>query len=327
MRTYAQLTQEQRYQIYALMKMGHNQTEIAQVLEVHKSTISRELRRNEGKRGYRPQQAHSLARERRQKAVPRITAETWALVGRLLRQDWSPEQISGRPAYRTAGRLKKERGICVSHEWVYQYILEDKRAGGELYRHLRCQKKRRKRYGKYDRRGKLPNCRSIEERPAIVNSRKRLGDWEVDTMIGKRHKQAIVTLTERKSRLTLLGKVTQRTAQAVQDRILRLLLPVADKVHTLTSDHGKEFASHEQIAEMLHLKYYFAHPYAAWERGTNENTNGLLRQYFPKKQDLRVVSNKQIEQAMLRLNLRPRKCLRFKTPFEVFFKSSVALTT
>jgi len=319
MKTYAQLTQAQRYQIYALTKTGHSSSEIAEVIRVHKSTVSRELKRNRGQRGYRPQQAHSRAVERRQKAIPRITAEIWAVVEGLLRQDWSPEQISG--------RLKKERAICISHEWIYQYVLKDKQAGGNLYRHLRCQKKRRKRYGKYDRRGKLPNCRSIEERPAIVNSRKRLGDWEADTIIGKRQKQAIVTLTERKSRFTLLGKVARRTAQAVQNQIHRLLLPVADKVHTLTSDHGKEFASHEQIAEMLQLEYYFAHPYAAWERGTNENTNGLLRQYFPKKQDLRVVSNKQIEQAMHRLNLRPRKCLRFKTPFEVFFHSSVALTS
>ena len=318
MRTYAQLTQEQRYQIYALKQTGHSPLEIAAVISVHKSTVSRELKRNRGKRGYRPQQAHGQAMERRQKAIPRITAETWAVVKRLLRQDWSPEQISG--------RLKKEQRVCISHEWIYQYVLKDKRAGGDLYRHLRCQKKRRKRYGKYDRRGKLPNCRSIEERPAIVNSRKRLGDWEADTLIGKKQKQAIVTLSERKSRFTLLGKVARRTAQAVRNQIHRLLLPVADKVHTLTSDHGKEFAYHEQIAEMLQLDFYFAHPYAAWERGTNENTNGLLRQYFPKKQDLRVISNKQIQQAMHRLNLRPRKCLRFKTPFEVFFHSSVALT-
>jgi len=319
MRTYSQLTQEQRYQIYALKKTGHFPSEIAEVIGVHKSTVSRELKRNRGQRGYRPQQAQSLAMERRQKSVPRITAVMWVVVERLLRQDWSPEQISG--------RLKKEQRVCVSHEWIYQYILKDKQAGGDLYRHLRCQKKRRKRYGKYDRRGKLPNCLSIEERPAIVNSRKRLGDWEADTMIGKRCKQAIVTLTERKSRFTLLGKVARRTAQAVQNQIHKLLLPVADKVHTLTSDHGKEFAYHEQIAEMLHLKFYFAHPYAAWERGTNENTNGLLRQYFPKKHDFQSVSNKEIEQAMLRLNFRPRKSLRFKTPFEVFYHSSVALTT
>ena len=319
MRTYAQLTQAQRYQIYALKQTGHSPLEIAAVISVHKSTVSRELKRNRGKRGYRPQQAHGLAMERRQKAIPRITAETWAVVKRLLRQDWSPEQISG--------RLKKEQRVCISHEWIYQYVLKDKRAGGDLYRHLRCQKKRRKRYGTYDRRGKLPNCRSIEERPAIVNSRRRLGDWEADTMIGKRSKQAIVTLTERKSRFTLLGKVAQRTAQAVQNQIHRLLLPVADKVHTLTSDHGKEFAYHEQIAEMLQLEFYFAHPYAAWERGTNENTNGLLRQYFPKKHDFQSVSNKEIEQAMSSLNFRPRKSLRFKTPFEVFYQSSVALTS
>jgi len=319
MRTYAQLTQEQRYQIYALKQTGHSPLEIAAVISVHKSTVSRELKRNRGKRGYRPQQAHGLAMERRQKAIPRITAETWAVVKRLLRQDWSPEQISG--------RLKKEQRVCISHEWIYQYVLKDKRAGGDLYRHLRCQKKRRKRYRTYDRRGKLPNCRSIEERPAIVNSRRRLGDWEADTIIGKRCKQAIVTLTERKSRFTLLGKVAQRTAQAVQNQIHRLLLPVADKVHTLTSDHGKEFAYHEQIAEMLQLEFYFAHPYAAWERGTNENTNGLLRQYFPKKHDFQSVSNKEIEQAMSSLNFRPRKSLRFKTPFEVFYQSSVALTS
>jgi IS30 family transposase len=319
MKPYAQLTQEQRYQIYALKKTGHTLSEIAAVIEMDKSTVCRELKRNRGRRGYRPQQAQALAVERRQKGRPRIAPQSWARVASLLKQDWSPEQISG--------RLKQEQGLRISHEWIYQYVLQDKWVGGDLYHHLRCQKKRRKRYGKYDRRGKMPNCRSIDERPALVNDRKRLGDWEVDTLIGRRHKQAIVTLTERKSRFTLLGKVTQRTAQAVQDQIYTLLLPVVDKVHTLTSDHGKEFAGHKQIAELLHLKFYFAHPNAAWERGTNENTNGLLRQYFPKKRDFQLVSNKQIEQAMIKLNLRPRKCLRFKTPFEVFFKSSVALTS
>jgi IS30 family transposase len=319
MRTYHQLTQGQRYQIYALKQTGHGFSEIAAVLGVHKSTVSREWKRNRGKRGYRPQQAQELALERRKKAVPRITADVWTIVEQLVKQEWSPEQI--------AGRLKKEQGIRISHEWIYQHILADKQAEGDLYKHLRCQKKRRKRYGTYDRRGKLPNCRSIEERPAIVHARKRLGDWEVDTIIGKKHKQAIVTLTERKSRFTLLGKVSRRTAPAVRKQVCRMLLPVKNKVHTLTSDHGKEFADHEQIAQKLELKYYFAHPYAAWERGTNENTNGLLRQYFPKKSDFQSVSNKELEQAMTRLNFRPRKTLRFKTPFEVFYHSSVALTS
>jgi len=317
MRTYRQLTQEQRYQIYALKKTKHSLAEIATVIGVHKSSVSRELKRNRGQRGYRPQQAHELAVDRRQKAGSRITVEVWTVVESLLRQDWSPEQISG--------RLKKEQGVRISHEWIYQYVLKDKQAGGNLYRHLRCQKQRRKRYGTYDRRGKLPNCRSIEERPAIVSTRKRLGDWEVDTLIGKQQKQALLTLTERKSRFTLLGKLSRRTAQTVRQQVCKLLLPVRDKVHTLTSDHGKEFADHAQIAESLQLTFYFAHPYAAWERGTNENTHGLLRQYFPMKSDLQFVSNKKIEKAMSRLNFRPRKCLAFRTPFEVFFQRSVAL--
>ena len=319
MRTYHQLTREQRYQIYALKKMGHYLSEIADVLGVNKSSVSRELKRNSGKRGYRPQQAQALALERRRTGQPRITSRTWATVARLLRQEWSPEQISG--------RLKKEQGLGISHEWIYQYVLQDQWAGGELYRHLRCQKQRRKRYGQYERRGQLLNCTSIEERPALVNRRQRLGDWEVDTLIGKRHKQAMLTLTERKSRFTLLGKVTHRTAQEVENQIHKLLVPVSDQVHTLTSDHGKEFANHQHLAETLNLKFYFAHPYAAWERGTNENTNGLIRQYFPKKHDFQTISKNQIQQVMHKLNLRPRKTLRFKTPFEVFYHLSVALTT
>ena len=319
MKTYHQLTQEQRYQIYALKKTKHSLSEIAAVIGVNKSSVSRELKRNRGQRGYRPQQAQAKAVQRRAKAVPRLTEADWVMVERLLRQEWSPEQISG--------RLKKEQGFRISHEWIYQYILEDKRNGGDLYQQLRCQKQRRKRYGSYDRRGKLPNCRSIEERPALVQARKRLGDWEVDTLLGKQQKHAMLTLTERKSRFTLLGKLSRRTAAAARQRLCQLLAPIQDKVHTLTSDHGKEFAEHELIAKTLQLKFYFAHPYAAWERGTNENTNGLLRQYFPKKSDFQTLSNKKIEHAMTRLNFRPRKSLRFKTPFEVFYHTTVALTT
>jgi IS30 family transposase len=319
MRTYHQLTQEQRYQIYALKKTKHSLSEMASVIGVHKSSVSRELKRNCGQRGYRPQQAQELAVKRRPKAVPRISTEVWTIVEHLLSRDWSPEQISG--------RLKKEQGIRISHEWIYQYVLEDKRAGGDLYKHLRCQKKRRKRYGSYDRRGKLPNCRSIEARPSLVNTRKRIGDWEVDTLLGKQQKHAMLTLTERKSRFTVLGKVARRTASAVRQRLCQLLLPIQDKVQTLTSDHGKEFADHELIAETLQLKFYFAHPYAAWERGTNENTNGLLRQYFPRKSDFQLISHQKLKQAMSRLNLRPRKALHFQTPFEVFYHTSVALTT
>lgn len=319
MRTYRQLTQSQRYQIYALQRTQHTLTEIAKVIGVHKSSVSRELKRNRGRRGYRPQQAHEFATERKQKAVPRITADVWKQVNSLLQQDWSPEQISG--------RLKKEQRLRISHEWIYQHVLVDKQAGGDLYKHLRCQKKRRTRYGTYDRRGKLPNCRSIEERPTHVNTRKRIGDWEVDTLIGKQQTHAMLTLTERKSRFTLLGKLPRRTARAVRQRVCQVLLPVKGKVHSLTSDHGKEFADHERIAETLQLKFYFAHPYAAWERGTNENTNGLLRQYFPKKSNFKSISQRKIEQTISKLNFRPRKTLRFKTPFEVFYHTTVALTS
>ena len=319
MRTYKQLTQEQRYQIYALMKMGHKQTEIAEVVRVHKSTVSRELQRNRGQRGYRPKQAHQLALSRRNKAKRRIQPEIWALIEAKLRLDWSPEQVSG--------WLIRKEGISISQEWIYQYILADKRAGGDLYRHLRCQKKRRKRYGSRDRRGKLPNRRSIEERPAIVDQRQRIGDWEVDTIVGKGHHQAIVTLTERKSRLALLRKVDRRTAELVSDAMIELLQPVAERVHTITGDNGKEFAEHERIAQELCSDFFFAHPYAAWERGANENMNGLVRQYIPKNRELNFVTNDEIELIMTKLNHRPRKCLDFMSPFEVFFNHSVALTS
>ena len=318
--SYNQLTQEQRYQIYALLKMGHNQTEIATVIGTHKSTVSRELRRNKGLRGYRPKQAHNKALSRRDHSRKRISAETWELIETKLRLEWSPEQVSG--------WLQRHYAIQVSHEWIYQYILADKQAGGDLYRHLRCQKKRRKRYGSYDRRGKLPNRRSIEERPAIVEERQRIGDWEVDTIIGKRHRQAIVTLTERKSRFSLLAKVQQRTAEQVREAMVGLLQPVADRLHTITADNGKEFADHERIADQLHADFFFAHPYAAWERGANENMNGLVRQYIPKTSDFSCVCDKDLLFIMYRLNHRPRKCLDFQSPFEVFFNNhSVALTS
>jgi len=180
-------------------------------------------------------------------------------------------------------------------------------------------------YGQYDRRGKLPNRVSIEERPQLVEQRERLGDWEVDTLVGKGHRGALVSLVERKSRYTLLQPVTQRLANLVADATISLLHPFADVVHTITGDNGKEFAEHVRIAETLKANFYFAHPYSAWERGTNENTNGLLRQYFPKKTDFSKVAQSETKVAVDRLNHRPRKCLDFKSPFEVFFDQSVAL--
>ena len=312
--SYTQLTHEERYQISVLLKAGLNQTEIAMILERHKSTINREITRNSGLRGYRPKQAQRLAEERRySKARPRISRAAWSDVRKLLREDWSPEQISL--------WLKSEKNISISHEWIYQYIVQDKKQNGSLFRHLRCQKQRRKRYGSYNRRGQLIDRVSIDERPAIVNLRSRIGDWELDTIIGKNHKQAIVSLTERKSRFTLIQKVKRKTAQCVSNAIINLLAPFSEQVHTLTSDNGKEFADHKIIADKLNAKFYFAHPYASWERGLNENTNGLIRQYFPKKRDFKTITQKEIKRVMDKLNNRPRKRLGIKTPNQVFLKN------
>ena len=319
MGTYTQLTQEQRYQIYALKKIGIKESKIAEVIEVHRATIGRELDRNAGDRGYRPRQAQVKALGRRAKARSRIQVETWVVIEQKLQEDWSPEQVSG--------WLKKKQNFQISHEWIYQHILADQQAGGTLYIHLRCQKKRRKRYGKHDYRGKIPDRVSIDERPVIVERRERLGDWEADTLIGKRHRSALVSLVERRSRLTLIHPVEKRQADQVAQAMLSLLVPYVDKVHTITGDNGKEFTDHVRIAQSLGAAFYFAHPFSSWERGTNENTNGLIRQYFPKQTDFSKVSCQKAFDVANKLNHRPRKCLDFSTPFEVFLEHTVALTT
>ncbi len=310
---YTHLTREERYQIYALKKAGHKQVEIAELLERSESTISRELARNRGGRGYRPKQAQFMAEDRRAMNARTIDDETWQFTCERLREEWSPDQIS--------------KHAEISIETVYQRVYADKRAGGSLWKHLRCQKQRKKRYGKFDRRGTIPNRLSIEDRPAIVETRSRIGDWEVDTVIGKNHKQAIVSIVERKSGYTLIRKVERKTALAVSQAMILLLKPHRKQVHTITSDNGKEFAGHEEIASRLKADFYFAHPYSSWERGTNENTNGLIRQYFPKNRDFTTITQQEIDMAMERLNSRPRKRLGYQTPSQVFFKSGVALQT
>ena len=320
MRNYIQLTQEQRYQIFAYKKAGYNQSEIAHQIGVDKSTVSRELKRNRGFRGYRPKQAHQLSLQRKKgKVKERINPEIWEWVKKLLEEDWSPEQISG--------WLNREQRLYISHESIYLFVYRDKSQGGDLYRHLRCQRKRKKRYGSHSTRGLIPGRVSIDERPAVVDRKNRFGDWELDTVIGKNHRQAIVTITERKSKLALFAKVERKTSDLVKEAIISLLAPIKEWVKTLTADNGKEFAGHLELAEKLEADFYFAHPYSSWERGLNENTNGLLRQYFPKKTDFRLVNENEINKAMDKLNNRPRKTLGYKTPNEIFFgiKPSVAL--
>jgi IS30 family transposase len=321
MRQYQQLTEDDRIEIYAMKQAGKTQRTIAQHLRVHPSTVSRELNRNTGQRGYRPKQAHRLAAERRQNArkAIKMTPETIAYIESQIRLEHSPEQI--------AGRMKVDPhyvGHTVSHERIYQHIWQDKADGGRLYQKLRIagHKKKRKRYGKHDFRGQIPNRVGIEQRPQIAAAKQRIGDWEADTLIGKYHRGAVISLVERKSQFTVLGQVRHKTAEAVQRQMVHRLRPHRRRIHTITADNGREFSGHESIADKLQAKFYFAPPYQAWQRGLNEQVNGLIRQYLPKQTDLRYVTNDRLRFIMDRLNHRPRKTLGFKTPYEVFCNGS-----
>lgn len=316
---YTQLSERQRYQISHMLRMGSLQQEIAKEIGVHKSTISREVRRNRSRSGYEFERAHQKAKSRRHGCQASISPEIWLLVGSRLEQEWSPEQISA--------WLALEKQIKISHEWIYQYILRDKKHGGKMYQHLRCQKKRRKRYGSYDRRGSIPNRRSIEERPESVSERLEIGDWELDTIIGKNYQQALVTIVDRKSRYVLMGKVDQRTSEKVGNLIIELLTPFRTFTKSLTADNGMEFANHRKIEQSLQAPFYFAHPYSSWERGTNENTNGLIRQYIPKSRMMQTVELTEVAEICNKLNHRPRKCLGFRSAHDIFFSHQVALAT
>jgi IS30 family transposase len=314
MKQYKQLTSGQRYQIYGLKQSGLNQTQIAQKVGVDKSTISREFRRNKGQRGWRPKQAQLLRDERKQACIngKQFSLNEWAVVERLIREDLSPEQA--------ANRLELEGELQISHETIYQHVYADKRDGGDIFRNLRSQKPRRKRYASgHERRGSIKNRVSIDERPEIVDQKMRIGDWEGDTVIGKNHRGGLVTLAERKSRYVLAGHIRSKHADVVTAVTTRLLTPHKDICHTITFDNGKEFAAHERIASELQASIYFAHPYHSWERGLNENSNGLLRQYFPKGMELTNVTEKEVQRAIERLNHRPRKVLGFRSPHEVLF--------
>lgn len=309
---YKQLTEIERYQIQSFLKAGYTKKRIAQEMGRHPSTIGRELNRNSGLRGYRPQQAQRLAEGRKTlHCHTLINQSTWQHVEDLLRNEWSPEQISG--------WLKKGNCQSVSPEWIYHYILHDKKAGGDLHTYLRCQKKRKKRYGSRDTRGQLKNRVSIDERPAIVDERQRVGDWEMDLIIGRLGGSVLMTAVERKTRFTVIALAPDKTAEAVKDAILGALAPLAAQIETLTYDNGKEFALHEVIAKQLQANSYFAHPYHSWERGLNENTNGLIRQYAPKGTSFDDMTPESVQRIMDKLNNRPRKCLDFKTPNQVLF--------
>ena len=281
------------------------------MLKRSESTISKELSRNCGRRGYRPKQAHCKSVERQSINARMIDYATWQFAQDRLLEQWSPEQISGHAAF--------------SPETVYQRVYANKRAGGLLWKNLRSQKLIKKRYGKAERRGTILNRVSIDDRAAIVETRSRKGGWEADNVIGKNHRQAIVSIVERKTGFTLIQKVERKTALAVSQAMIGLLKPHRKNVNTITSDIGKVFAGHEEIASKLKADFFFTHPYSSWERGTNENPHGLIRQYFPKNRDFTKITQQEINMAMERLNNRPRKRLGYQTPNQVFFESGVAL--
>ena len=308
--TYRHLSQTERYQIFCLMKEGLNCTEIAKNLGRSTSTISREIRRNKGGRGYRPKQADRLAQERSvgSRNARRIEPDVLKAAFDRIAEQLSPEQVAAE--------------LPISHETLYQHIYADKAAGGTLWKNLRCQKKRKKRYASgVERRGQIVGRRPIHERPANVELRRTVGHWEGDTVIGAGHKQAIVTLVERKSGYAVLMKVNHKTSELVSAAVIKKLEPIRDRVKTITFDNGKEFAEHARIDEALGSKTYFADPFSSWQRGSNENFNGLLRQYIPKKRPLSTVTDEELKMIERRLNNRPRKRLGFKTPNQVFHES------
>ena len=321
MMNYKQLTEIERYQIYAMNQAGHSQLEIALLLGRSPSTISRELCRNKGLRGYRPAQAQRLSETRRRAAhkARKLTGEVRGWIETLIRQELSPQQV--------VDYLKRHKRLSLHHETVYGLIYADKASGGDLYTHLRvASKPYRKRYGHYDRRGKIRNRIGIDERPKVVAARGRIGDWEGDTVMGKGRKSALLTLVERKTLYTVIMRLTGKRSDLLAEAAVKGMQALKSKVKTITLDNGLEFADHEKIGKGLAAAIYFAHPYASWERGINENTNGLIRQYLPKKKSLKDLTQVEADRIERLLNHRPRKCLDYLTPYEVFNDTRETLT-
>lgn len=314
---YHQLTTEERYMIATLRQQGRPVPEIAAELGRHPSTVRRELQRNATPHdgAYRPSMAVEMTngRRRRSRRNARYGAAEFAPIEALLRQNWSPEQI--------VGRRRLEKLPVMSHETIYLYIWRDRSTGGTLWQHLRgAQKRRRKRYGRNDSRGRLAGKTMIDQRPAVVDRRTRIGDWELDTVHG-RGKPCVATAVERKCGVIRIGKLAQATAALTTHRTVFLLKHEPHPVFSLTSDNGTEFHGFKDIARQLDTQFYFATPHHAWERGSNENANGLLRQYLPKGTDLSALTQKQCNQIAALLNHRPRRRLGFRTPLEVYHAS------
>jgi IS30 family transposase len=313
---YRQITFAERYTLSVLRQRGLSAAAIARVLGRHRSTIGREVERNRAHSDgtYRPQLADWYARGRRShsRRNRQFTEAEWTRIRALLCEDWSPEQV--------AGWLRRHRELAISHETIYRYVWADKRAGGTLHQHLRgARKQRRKRYGCYDSRGRLAGKRLITERPAIVATRQELGHWEADTMLGASQAgPCVLSLVERKTGYLLLGQLRQRISAAVNARARQLIVAQPHPVRTITVDNGTEFHEYARLERATAVRFYFATPHHAWERGTNENTNGLVRQYLPKRQSMAHLTQHECNRIATKLNRRPRKRLNYRTPEECY---------
>jgi len=314
------LTKEQRYTISVMKQKKHSQKVIAETIGKDKSVVCRELKRNCDKRSgeYNDDLAHRKYCKRLQEKPKKIsfTADVKEYVVSKLNDDLSPEQI--------AGRAKYDGVQCVSHETIYKHVWKDKKQGGDLHLHLRHKgRKYRKRGNAKDKRGIIRNRVDIDLRPKIVDEKIRFGDCEIDTVIGKNHKGALLTINDRVTSLVWIQLLTGKEAEPLTEKTIEIMMPVKNMMHTITADNGKEFAGHEKIAKELDIDIYFAKPYHSWERGANENTNGLIRQYFPKGSSFENITNEQVNYVQNKLNNRPRKKLGFLTPNEFFYANFV----
>jgi IS30 family transposase len=312
---YHRLSTEERYEIAAMRRQGLRMGAMAKHLGRHRSTLYREVKRNRSVHDGRYRASHSVekagGRKRRSRRNWLYGPAEFAPIETLIGKGYSPEQI--------VGRCKLEGQAVMSHETIYRWIWTDKRCGGTLWRHLRgARKQRRKRYGRYDSRGRLAGKKLIEQRPAVVESRGRIGDWEIDTMHG-RGKACVVTVVERKTGLVRIGPIQRATKELTLARTVKLLGPERERVKTITADNGTEFHNYRELESHLGTEVYFATPHHAWERGTNENTNGLIRQYLPKGTNLSQLTQRQCDRIAEQLNNRPRLRLGFKTPNEVYY--------
>jgi IS30 family transposase len=313
---YRHIDDEERELIAHMKLNGKSQRAMARKLGRSPSTISRELARNryptDG--SYKVLHAGSMARGRRRRARQgsRYGQLQWLRVEALLRQHFSPEQVSG--------WLRRHGEFRISYETIYRYIWKDRKHGGDLFTCLRgARKQRRKRYGKYDSRGRLAGKAMIEERPKEADERSEIGHWEVDTVHGK-NRASIATIVDRKTGYVMIGQLDARTVEATNKRLHHMISKHRDQFMTITSDNGCEFHGYRDLEDRLGVKFYFAHPYHSWERGTNENTNGLIRQYLPKGTSMDHLTQAKCNAIATKLNNRPRKRLGFRTPADLFHK-------